>query len=598
MKKSKIFFLGVMALVLSFGLVLAGCDNATNGGGNDNNNNGGKNPPTGSDRTPVPITVYVEKPASWTQLYAYVWDDSGDGNGKEYNGASPGTELTNINGAGFYSFQAAADYGYLNFRFSDGGGNSSVDIQGVDNTTYFKSADKTTADSKVIFQESTTSAFVNPRFYSSAKTSNTVTLNWDPVPGIDAYVLYYVVENLYGDEIWYFVEEFSSAETRFEDTNHGLYFFPETEYKWKLHAVTYKGNLNEREALFNADEESETYQYVGENVYAAFCDIVHDYGELTVTTAESPLPAPKNLQILSATGRSVELKWDSVPGAEYYVIYYAEDDEAAYWPWEYTANTVCVTEASETYEGDDWFEEGNWFMVAARQGNLQSADSDDVEIENISESLESNTRISLQYAASSARALSAPSDVRASANPTRTQTIDIEWSAVSGAKKYDVGLYKTSSATSPARSKTVDASMTRLSWESVPKGVYYIGVKPYGGGTNALKKTSFSLNAFPSDMGFKSKPTFTKSGGSSYVKMNIKLKGSWNGGLHDYVVKVVDDIGKTYYSGEKTGETFEITNLPKGLRYTITVNPRTRGNSTTYTPWQGSPFKYSSLLGK
>jgi hypothetical protein len=46
MKKSRIFLLGMLAVLLTFGLVPAGCDNGTtgnDGNGGNNNNNGGNN---------------------------------------------------------------------------------------------------------------------------------------------------------------------------------------------------------------------------------------------------------------------------------------------------------------------------------------------------------------------------------------------------------------------------------------------------------------------------------------------------------------------------------------------------------------------------
>lgn len=83
------------------------------------------------------ITVYMEKPNAWSQLYAYVWDDGGT----VYSDDAPGTALTAKNANGYYSFQAnQAEYGYINVRFSDGSASSSIDILGVEDDTYYKSA--------------------------------------------------------------------------------------------------------------------------------------------------------------------------------------------------------------------------------------------------------------------------------------------------------------------------------------------------------------------------------------------------------------------------------------------------------------------------
>ena len=259
------------------------------------------------------VAIYVKKPADWSKLCAYVWD----GGGKEYNGASPGAELT-AGGDGFYTFRAKADYGCLNVRFSDGGASSSLDIEGIDRTVYYESTGTAYApdDSKAMFRASDSAAFAAPRFYSGAKTSNTVTLNWDPVPGVDAYILYYTA-NPNALTAYFFVTAQSPATASFLDINHGQYFFPGTEYKWKLHGVKYKADLSGLDA-------AETENYIPENTCAAFYDTVYDYGELSVTTAESPLPAPANLRILSATAPAVELAWDAVPGMgedDFYVVY-------------------------------------------------------------------------------------------------------------------------------------------------------------------------------------------------------------------------------------------------------------------------------------
>jgi hypothetical protein len=102
--KKRLFMTGMFSILLAFGLVFVGCNDSTNddGNGNDTPNN----PPVNLSKN---ITVYMEKPAGWSQLYAYVWDDSG----KEFTAATPGTALTTAS-SGFYSYQAqSAEYGYV-----------------------------------------------------------------------------------------------------------------------------------------------------------------------------------------------------------------------------------------------------------------------------------------------------------------------------------------------------------------------------------------------------------------------------------------------------------------------------------------------------
>jgi hypothetical protein len=126
--KTKSFFGMIVCVTLAIGLVLAGCDTGTGGGNGTENNGGGSNNTDDSGANAKSITVNMQKPANWPHLYVYAWDDSST----EYAGAAPGTELTDSSG-GFYSYHVpSAEYGYINVRFSDGGSNSTLDIQGVE----------------------------------------------------------------------------------------------------------------------------------------------------------------------------------------------------------------------------------------------------------------------------------------------------------------------------------------------------------------------------------------------------------------------------------------------------------------------------------
>jgi hypothetical protein len=122
---NKKFWFVTLAVILALGLVLGGCDTEAE--------NPDENQPADISKD---ITVYMEKPSDWYELYAYVWDDAGN----EYTASSPGT-LLNSAGNGYYSFRTnKAEYGYINVRFSNGGSQSSIDILGVDANTYYKSS--------------------------------------------------------------------------------------------------------------------------------------------------------------------------------------------------------------------------------------------------------------------------------------------------------------------------------------------------------------------------------------------------------------------------------------------------------------------------
>ena len=109
-KRKNLYVLGILAFALVFGLFMAACDNGL-----------------GSSSVPsdtIDITVYMQKPSEWSQLYAYVWDEAG----KEYSNSGNGTMMIGPGSDGFYSFKTnSPDYGYVNVRFNDGGSKSSLD---------------------------------------------------------------------------------------------------------------------------------------------------------------------------------------------------------------------------------------------------------------------------------------------------------------------------------------------------------------------------------------------------------------------------------------------------------------------------------------
>jgi hypothetical protein len=159
--------MGILGLALVFGLMVSGClTEPDDGSGNPipNNPNTPENPDNPGNPNDPPnssknIAVYMEKPTTWSQVYAYVWDDGGT----EYTGSGSGTVLTGQSG-GYYSFQAKdVENGYINVRFNDGGSHSSLDILDVETDTYYKSAGAFSGDNtKITLTASTSGSFTAP----------------------------------------------------------------------------------------------------------------------------------------------------------------------------------------------------------------------------------------------------------------------------------------------------------------------------------------------------------------------------------------------------------------------------------------------------
>ena len=73
----------------------------------------------------TPLTIAFQKPADWTKVHLYAWNDGG---ATLYNGQWPGAELTKTNAQGLYYFTFDADVKEVNFIFNDGAMTQSADL--------------------------------------------------------------------------------------------------------------------------------------------------------------------------------------------------------------------------------------------------------------------------------------------------------------------------------------------------------------------------------------------------------------------------------------------------------------------------------------
>jgi hypothetical protein len=567
--KKKTFFTGILSLALVFGMLLfVGCPTEDDGGNNTGGDNtGGDN--TGGNTTGKNIMLYMAKPAGWSNLYAYVWDDSG----KEFTATTPGTALTTAS-SGFYSYQAqSAEYGYVNVRFSDGSSNKTLDILGVDTDTYYQSAGAYAGDSsKVLLRASNTATIATPQFKAKEKTDSTITLTWDPVPGIDGYILYdeFVEfddddEEIPGSEYWHFQKAFFPSERSIYDDNYGQYLDPETIYTWKLVAIKYKDNAD-LNVLDSIDPDD-----LSEDDYVSYYNVVYDFGELEVKTLESSLPAPTGLKVASTTPTSVELTWNETPDADYYMVWWY-DDEADEWLYIEEAYDNHYIDADEEFI----FPESSYqYFVVAHNERTYSNDSTEV-----------TATTPLAYSASVnrslndiSRAVSAPSSVFAYAATNAANTIKATWPSVSGATSYNVGLFTSSSSSTPLSGTTKKASGTFSSLPytytnvSASKGSYYFGVQAVTGSQKSTWKIYSSPVAPFVPVSIKS-PKSVVSGSNKVI--TATMNATWKTGVsYKYEVSYsgVDSKGaKISNTVSFTSSAIKIT-APKGPIYTVTITP-------------------------
>ncbi|MDR2535664.1 MAG: starch-binding protein [Treponema sp.] len=572
--KNKPLFTGICGMMLTYGLLLAGCGNPAAEDTAENN------PPVNSPHNAV--TVYMQKPAGWSQVYAYVWDDAG----AEYSESGAGTLLTDQSG-GYYSFRAdSPEYGYINVRFNDGGSQSTLDILGVGTDTYYQSAGTYGGSpSKTILRAGETAAVTAPDFKASAVTDSTVTLTWDPIPGIDGYILYdeWVEfdeneEEIPNSEYWHFQKAFIPSEKSILDDNYGEYLDPEAVYTWRLVAVKYKDNAD-----LNSLGRDKDSDYLKEDDYAPYYHVVYDFGKLEVETRESSLSAPTNLRVAAVEAASVELAWNEVPNADYYMVWWWNDgsdgrDEGWYYIEEAYANKY-LDNNEEFIFPDSTYK----YMVVAHNKQTYSKDSQEVSVHTLLDQAGSIQGIN---PITRAAAPDSPSIVQAGANPFAANQINVSWYSVSGATKYEIGLFTSSGASTPVSGtkKTVSGAfsgMVYYTYTSVPtsKGAYYVGVKAINGNKSSVwRYTSAAVSAFPK-ISIQS-ATSKISGG--YKTITVKMNASWKtGASYSYEVTVTDPqgygAGYTYTKTFSNTNTIAIPNIPKGPKYTVSIRPSTSG---------------------
>ena len=73
----------------------------------------------------TPLTIAFQKPADWTKVHLYAWNDGG---ATLYNGEWPGAEMTKKNAQGLYYFTFDTDVKEVNFIFNNGSGTQSADL--------------------------------------------------------------------------------------------------------------------------------------------------------------------------------------------------------------------------------------------------------------------------------------------------------------------------------------------------------------------------------------------------------------------------------------------------------------------------------------
>jgi hypothetical protein len=503
-------------------------------------------------------------------VYAYVWDDSG----KEYSESSPGTLLTTQSG-GFYSYEAQSpEYGYVHVRFNDGTDQSTLDILGVDKNTYYQSSGTYSGDSsKVLVRSSTTSSISVPKFKATEITDSTVTLAWDPIPGIDVYILYDEFiefddndEEIPNSEYWHFQKALMPSEVSLYDDNYGQYLDPESVYTWKLKAIKYKDNadLSSLDALDPDD--------ISEEDYSPYYTVVYDFGELEVETKESSLPAPTGLRVTNTGPTSVEVAWNEVPGADYYMVWWWNDgSDGREQNWYY----IEAAYDNKYLDGDEEFIFPNStykYYVVAHNERTYSKDSNEVSAQTPAAS-QSYTGTILDIARAAAAKPAAPSYISATPNLVAAKQMVVSWPIVPGALKYEVWLTKTSTATTSVKKQIVSGS-NQYTFTSIPttQSAYYVKVRAINnnGKWSDWTTTSSPIPVFP-EISVK-KATSKVSG--AYKNVTVTMNASWKSGVsYGYNVTFRDPLGNTYSANSTTNTITQ--SLPKGPKYTAYITPYT-----------------------
>jgi len=395
------------------------------------------------------ITVYMEKPLGWSNVYVYIWDDSG----KEYVGEWPGIPLT-LQGGFYYYNVSDAENGYINIVFNDGNNNQQTfDIFGVNQNMYFKSVGVFSGDNKYILLQANTSPNFPPRIFKATdQQENTITLGWDLIPDADGYVLYDLFEYYDNDDnyignFWHLQKILTTSETSLYDDNYGQYIDPNTTYSWKLLAIKWKGNVDLSE-IDNLDD-------MKEDDFSDNYTVVHDFGSLNVSTLPSSKPGPTGLKVKNVESKSVELSWDPVALANHYMVWWWNDDDDE---WQY------IEEAYDTnyIDADEEFIFPNssyrYYVDARFENNIISKSSNVVTAYTTAYSGNINGDlggIAPSFAISKVP-LSTPSAPKVTTNPA-AYTIEVSWDPAN-TKNYKIGIFTSSSSPSPLKTQSVSVS--------------------------------------------------------------------------------------------------------------------------------------------
>jgi hypothetical protein len=610
MKKGKFLFLGEL-LTIAFMLLATGCDTGNNPGDNP-----GKQDDEQGDELPVnqsrSITVNMQKPAGWSQLYVYAWDDSGT----EYTGAAPGTELTDSSG-GFYSYNvSSAEYGYINVRFGDGGSHSTLDIQGVDSNTYFTDAGAYTGDSsKILVAASSNSNFTVSTFTGTPATT-TISLNWSFIPDADAYVLYDEVTS-WGDEdtddpsddwertYWHLQKALPREQTSLLDDNYGEYLEPDTPYTWKLVAVKWNENADftgisgklgevlERDEISELDEQKFSTNYT----------VIHDFGDITVTTLGGTLPAPGALQSLAEelSPTSVALQWNPVTGADYYMVWWwndGSDGREEGWYYIEAAFDTSYVDANEEFI----FPNSTYkYLVEARaedhgDGPLYGQWSEEITVTTPAEPAASmaysgtSSVIRAAAAAKQKQAIPAPSAPRLSVSTKGVVTVSITGSS-SKNRKFEIYQYGGGGGTYLATVSGKKATLTKEIKNLRAGSSVSIMIKELPGGSGSsyqYSASNYTASSFSSPNSITVPPklnvvikagTKTGSGKNTVKSFSITVTGwPYGAASHSYTIKASSGTPSGSWPGG--GDTYTGTIKTSNKIY-FTITPYMGGKAQT-----------------
>jgi len=328
---------------------------------------------------------------------------------------------------------------------------------------YFKSVGNFSGDSKyILLQANTSSNFPSRIFKVTDRQENTVTLGWDLIPDADSYVLYDLFEyyddndNYIGD-YWHLQKILTTSETSLYDDNYGQYLDPDTTYSWKLLAVKWNYGVD----LGEVDNLDDMY----ENDFSKYYTVIHNFGELNVTTLPSSRTGPTGLKVENAGSTSVSLRWNPVAGASHYMVWWWNDYDNE---WQY------IEEAYETHyiDADEEFifpSSSYKYYVDARFGNNIISKGSNTVTANTPAYKSVAGSITPSFAKVS---LSTPSEPRVTTN-TASYTINVSWTPLN-TTKYKVGIFSDPYSLTPLKTQQFSSSYNVKVTVPSTQHVYYV----------------------------------------------------------------------------------------------------------------------------